>query len=259
MILISFLYNTLLILICMTGLFLLACRLKDNSVVDIFWGLGFAIIALFTMFISGDLTLKKALVCIVISAWGLRLSVHIFLRNRGRGEDFRYRNWRETWKNFYLQSFFKIFMLQGILMLIIASPVILINASASDDPGFLDICGLIFFFAGFAFEVIGDTQLARFRAIPENKGNLVKSGLWQYTRHPNYFGEALLWWGIWLMAVPEVNGLFTIVSPIVITLLLRYVSGVPMLEKKYEGRSDWEEYKSKVPAFIPRFRHKSLN
>ncbi len=246
--------SALLIFCCMVVLFLLACLLKNNSIVDIFWGIGFVVLAFFSLALSAAITPKKLMVCMLIAAWGLRLAVHILLRNLGRGEDFRYRQWRDEWKNFYLRSFFQVFMLQGVILLIVASPLILINASGSEYPGILDFCGILVFLAGFGFETVSDAQLSLFRKNPGNKGRIITTGLWQYSRHPNYFGEALLWWGIWLMAVPEVNGLFTIGSPLIITLLLRYVSGVPLLEKKYEGRPDWEEYKKKVPPFIPRFR-----
>ena len=122
------------------------------------------------------------------------------------------------------------------------------------DFGIIDIAGLLIFLTGFYFEAMGDYQLVRFRKVPENAGQIITIGLWKYTRHPNYFGEAMLWWGIWLMAVPVVDGIYTVLSPITIMLLLRYVSGVPMLEKKYKGRAGWEEYKRRTPVFVPFFK-----
>jgi len=142
-------------------------------------------------------------------------------------------------------------MLQGFFMLLIAWPIIHLNQGSSVDFGMIDIAGILIFSTGFYFEAMGDYQLTRFRKDPINSGKIITTGLWKFTRHPNYFGEALLWWGIWLMAVPLVDGIYTVISPITITLLLRYVSGVPMLEKKYEGRADWEEYKSRTPVFVP--------
>lgn len=250
----AFLNSALLIAVCMTLLFVVAAVIKNNSIVDIFWGLGFVIIAIFSISFSGDFTAKKILASSLVLIWGLRLSAHIFFRNIGKGEDFRYKAWREQWKNFYVRSFFQVFVLQGIMMLIIASPVTLVNSSASDEIGFLDILAVLVFASGFIFETVGDAQLTRFRTDPANKGKIITTGLWKYTRHPNYFGEALLWWGIWLFAASEINGLLTLISPVVITLLLRFVSGVPLLEKKYEGRTDWEEYKKLVSPFIPRYR-----
>jgi steroid 5-alpha reductase family enzyme len=235
----------------MTSVFLLALLVSDNSIVDIFWGLGFILLAALSLFLSEDVGLKKVLVNLLILIWGLRLSIYIFLRNKGKGEDFRYANWRRTWKFFILRSYFQVFMLQGFFMLIISWPVLHINNNISAGFGMLDALGVALFITGFLFEVIGDYQLYSFKKDPENKNKLITNGLWKITRHPNYFGEALLWWGIWLMAVPVVDGILTMLSPIVITWLVRYVSGVPMLEKKYKGRPDWEEYASKTPVFVP--------
>jgi len=235
----------------MNVLFILAILSKDNSIIDIFWGSGFIIITICALILTSEVTLKKFLVASLVATWGLRLTLHIYLRNRGSGEDFRYKNWRNTWKNFYLRSYFQVFMLQGLIMLIISSPVVLILSGEAQTIGFLDILGILIFATGFLFESIGDYQLLRFRKNSANQGRLIKTGLWSYTRHPNYFGEALLWWGIWLMAVSETDSLFTIISPLLITFLLRYVSGVPMLEKKYEHHPEWDEYKKQVPPFIP--------
>lgn len=243
---------TLIVFVYMTLVFLLAMLLKDNSIVDIFWGIGFIVLTLFFLFRLQVTDPGRLIAASLVVLWAVRLSVHIFLRNKGRGEDFRYANWRRTWKHFVLRSFLQVFMLQGFFMLVIAWPVLHILGSKNEvETGFISIAGLLIFAAGFYFEAAGDYQLMRFRKNPENQGKIITSGLWKYTRHPNYFGEALLWWGIWLMAVPVVDGIYTIISPITITLLLRYVSGVPMLEKKYKGRVDWEEYKSRTPIFFP--------
>lgn len=241
----------LMIVVYMSSIFLLALILKDNSIVDIFWGIGFILLTIFSLWKSDSFDAKKIIVGMMILIWGLRLSIHIFLRNKGRGEDFRYANWRRTWKNFVLRSFLQVFMLQGFFMLVIVWPVLHINHGSSVELGMIDIFGILIFLTGFIFEVVGDFQMKAFKKGPANSGKIITSGLWKYTRHPNYFGEALLWWGIWLMAVPVIDGIYTILSPLVITWLLRYISGVPMLEKKYEGRADWEEYKARTPVFVP--------
>lgn len=248
--------SALLILACMICMFILSILMKDNSIIDIFWGPGFILISMLCLIISGDYSLKKMIVLLFVLAWGIRLASHIYLRNRGKTEDFRYLAWRNSWKYFYLRSFLQIYLLQGSLMFMISLPLILIFSSSSGTLGFIEILGSLVFLSGFLFESVGDAQLSRFKNLPENRGKLITSGLWKYTRHPNYFGEAVLWWGFWLLAIPEINGLFTIISPILITGLLRYVSGVPMLEKKYEGRPDWEAYKKEVPVFIPGIRFK---
>lgn len=242
----------LIVFVYMTLVFLLAMLLKDNSIVDIFWGIGFVVLTLFFFFRSAVTDINRVMAAAMVVLWAVRLSVHTFLRNKGRGEDFRYANWRRTWKHFVLRSYLQVFMLQGFFMLVIAWPVLhILGSKSGGEPGFINIAGLLIFAAGFYFEAAGDYQLMKFRKNPENKGKIITSGLWKLTRHPNYFGEALLWWGIWLMAVPVVDGIYTIISPITITLLLRYVSGVPMLEKKYEGRADWEAYKKQTPVFMP--------
>ncbi|MCX6286199.1 MAG: DUF1295 domain-containing protein [Bacteroidetes bacterium] len=241
----------LLILIYMSLVFILAQIAKDNSIVDIFWGLGFILIAIYSFIQDTEPDLRKWIVTFLVALWGVRLSVHIFLRNRGRGEDFRYRHWRETWKYFVLRSFVQIFLLQGLFMFIISSPVYYINFYSKEPLGFLDTLGLVVFGIGFLFEAVADYQLMDFKKKPENHGKIITSGLWEMSRHPNYFGEALVWWGISFYALNLPNGWMTLISPVIITLLLRFVSGVPMLEKKYSGRPDWEEYKRKTAVFIP--------
>jgi len=243
-------WSAFIVFFYMTVVFLLAQSMNDNSIVDIGWGLGFIFIAGFTLF-AGEINFRKILISSLILIWGGRLSLYILFRNHGRDEYFRYKNWRNTWKYFRLRSFFQVFMLQGIIMLIVALPVIWINAGNRSSFGFYDAIGFTVFVGGFLFEVIADRQMMQFRKLSDNYGKLLTSGLWRYSRHPNYFGEVLIWWGIWLFAIPEVNGLFTVVSPLIITFLLRFISGVPMLEKKYEGRSDWETYKAQTPVFIP--------
>ena len=242
----------LLILIYMTLVFVLSLIAKDNSIVDIFWGLGFILIAIYSLIQDTEPDLRKWIVSFLVVLWGVRLSVHVFLRNRGRGEDFRYRHWRETWKFFFLRSYFQIFLLQGVFMFIIAAPVYYVNYFHSNIPlGIWDTLGLVVFGTGFLFEALADSQLAEFKKKDWNKGKIMTTGLWEMSRHPNYFGEALVWWGLAFYAMSLPNGWMTLLSPVVITLLLRFVSGVPMLEKKYSGRPDWEAYKKRTAAFIP--------
>ena len=241
----------LLVLLYMSLVFILAQIVKDNSIVDIFWGLGFILIAIYSLIQDTEPDLRKYIVTFLVALWGIRLSVHVFLRNRGKGEDFRYRRWRETWKFFILRSYVQIFLLQGVFMYIIAFPVYYINFYSKEPLGFWDTLGLVVFGSGFLIESIADYQLMNFKKDPGNKGKLMRSGLWEISRHPNYFGEALIWWGISFYALNLPYGWTTLISPVVITLLLRFVSGVPMLEKKYAGRPDWEDYKGKTAPFIP--------
>lgn len=238
--------------ICLIVLFSVAWIISDNSIIDIFWGLGFIIVCGTALALT-DITSRKILVVLLVAIWGLRLSTHILIRNKGKGEDFRYLAWRNEWKNFRIRSFFQIFMLQGAILLAVASPLLLIIDSPSESIGFFTVFGTLVFLGGFLLEAVSDWQLMKFRANPDNKGTLIETGCWKYSRHPNYLGEAILWWGFWICAIPEINGVFTIISPVIITLLLRYVSGVPMLERKYAGRPDWEAYCRRVPVFLPDF------
>ena len=235
----------------MTIVFILALIRKDNSIVDIFWSVGFIIVAIYSVIQSGEVDLRKMIVCLLVLLWGLRLSFHLLIRNSGKGEDFRYKAWRDTWKFFVLRSFFQIFMLQGVFMLIVSAPIWFINFSKGGMLGPWDSLGLVIFGAGFMVETIGDYQLAEFKKDPANNGKIITTGLWSVTRHPNYFGEALVWWGISCYALSFQHGWVTLISPVAITLLLRFVSGVPMLEKKHESRPGWEAYKAKTAAFVP--------
>lgn len=235
----------------MTSVYFLAILRKNNGIVDIAWGIGFCLIAGFTMFLNKTFTPEHLLLNAMVFAWGLRLALHIFVRSYGKPEDFRYKNWRDTWKWFYLRSYLQIFMLQGLLMLIIATPIILLNSSSGGEIGLLDYLGLAVWMIGFGFEAVGDFQLLRFIKNPLNKGKIMMSGVWSLTRHPNYFGEATLWWGVFLVALSAPFGLLALVSPLAIDFLLLKVSGIPMLEKKYDGNAEYDAYKRRTNALIP--------
>ena len=245
------------VFIYMVAVFILAQLVQNNGIVDIAWGLGFIVVtaALFTR--EPGLYPAKALVTAMVLVWGLRLSVHILLRNLGKPEDFRYAKMRRDWgQAVRVKSFFFIFMLQGFLMLVVSLPITVLFSSSARPLGALDIVGALVFTAGFLFEGIGDRQLAAHVRNPANKGLLMTRGLWSTTRHPNYFGEATLWWGIGLLALPSANGWAALIGPAAITFLLVFVSGVPLLEKKYAGRPDWEAYRARTSMFFPWFPKK---
>jgi steroid 5-alpha reductase family enzyme len=251
------LYSAAVVVVYMTVIFVTALFKKDNSIVDIAWGLGFILVALFAFFLEREFFARHILVTVLVMIWGFRLALHIFLRNKGRGEDFRYAQWRREWgRLFLLRSFFQIFMLQGLLLLVIAYPITLTNHSRETGLSYLDLAGVVLWITGFFFEAVGDFQLSRFKRDPGNKGKIMSSGLWKYTRHPNYFGETVMWWGIFLISLSVELGWTAIISPLLITFLLLRVSGVTMLEKKYVGNRDFEEYEQKTNAFIPWFPKK---
>jgi steroid 5-alpha reductase family enzyme len=250
----------LIILGLMILLWLLSLRLKDASIVDIFWGAGFVVTAWVYFALSpGGFAARKLLLALIVTVWGLRLSIHILLRNAGKGEDFRYQQWRAAaGAAWWWRSFFKVFLLQGVLLWIISAP--LLAAQISARPArltWLDFGGVAFWLVGFYFEALGDWQLARFKANPANKGKLLDSGLWRYTRHPNYFGDAVQWWGFYLIALAA-GGWWTIFSPALMTLLLRRVSGVTMLEKTLKNsKPGYREYVERTNAFLPWFPRKN--
>lgn len=234
----------------MTFWFVISVIIKRNDIADIAWGLGFIMIS-WSAFLLGAKTERSLLVNILITVWGLRLSWHIFNRNRKKGEDERYLNWRKEWKNFYFQSYIKVFMVQGLFLYLIALPTLLINSSNIQGFSFLDFIGIAIWIVGFYFESVGDSQLKKFISNPKNKGKTMDQGLWKYSRHPNYFGEVTMWWGIFIIALSAPNSLYTIIGPLTITYLILFVSGIPLLEKKYAGRNDFEAYKKKTSIFFP--------
>jgi steroid 5-alpha reductase family enzyme len=245
------------VFVYMTAVFLIAILAKDNSIVDVAWGPGFILVAVVTFFLSPGFEARHVLITLLVMIWGLRLATHIFLRNWGRGEDFRYAKWRKDWGRWFIpRSFFQVFMLQGIFMLLISSPIILVNRSPESGLTMLDALGGLVWLTGFLFEAIGDYQLKRFKQKPEGKGKIMTAGLWKYTRHPNYFGEGALWWGIWLVALSVDSGWAAIISPMTISFLLLKVSGVTMLERKYAGNAEFAAYARRTSSFFPWFPKK---
>jgi steroid 5-alpha reductase family enzyme len=232
--------------------FLVALKLRRNDVADIAWGAGFVILAFAGQFLVAVISIRGLLVLALVTIWGLRLSLHIGLRNRGKSEDPRYRKWREEWgAHARVRAFFQVFLFQGLLAVVILLPVTYILAHQGSDLTWLDALGATIWLVGFGFEAIGDLQLAQFKNDPRNRGRFIASGLWKYTRHPNYFGEVTLWWGIWLIACSISGGWKTVFGPAAITLLILFVSGIPLLEKKYEGNIEYKEYQRRTSAFFP--------
>lgn len=228
--------------------------IKRFDFIDVAWGGGFIAVAVATMISSGhELYFVQNLVLILVSIWGLRLMYHIFMRNIAKPEDARYLAMYARWKgNKKLNVFFRIYMLQALLLLMVSTSILAV-ASAEDpfNTEFLLGLGFVVWAIGFAFEYFGDKQLADFIKNPKNKGKLMTSGLWRYTRHPNYFGEVTLWWGIWLISLSLNPVWWSIIGPITITSLILFVSGVPMLEKKYAKDKAFQAYAKKTSKFIP--------
>ncbi len=245
------LYISTIILIWQTIWFFISLAKKRNDIADIIWSLG-AILVCTYILTTNIFTLRYFLVFCLILMWGLRVSIHVFLRNRGKKEDSRYQKWRKEWgKSFKIRSFFQVFLLQGFVTILLVAPAILVSTYHQPPLGWLDIVGSCVWCVGFFFETIGDYQLQQFIKNPSNKGKIMTGGLWKYTRHPNYFGETTMWWGIFIIALSSPYGVYSLISPITITFLLLFVSGIPMLEKKYADNPEFQEYKKRTSAFIP--------
>jgi len=225
---------------------------KRNDVADVAWGLGFVVLAWSALFLSMETSLRSIVVTLLVSVWGLRLAYHIGKRHQGKEEDYRYAKWRTEWgKWFVLRSYAQVYLLQGVLLYLVSLPVLLIAFSFGRPWGWLECFGLTVWLIGFYFEAVGDAELARFLKNPENKGKLMRSGLWRYTRHPNYFGEVTQWWGISIMAFGVPLGYLGIIGPLTITWLILKVSGVPLLENKMREHPDFAEYKRQTSVFVP--------
>jgi steroid 5-alpha reductase family enzyme len=242
----------------MTLLWLVSLRIKNSSIVDIFWGTGFVIASwVYFMLTPDGFILRKLLISILVTLWGLRLSAHILRRNWGKGEDFRYQKWREEGGDkWWWQSYLQVFLLQGILMWVISVPLLAAQFYTTlNHLTFLDFLGVALWAMGFYFEAAGDFQLSRFKADPANKGKVMDRGVWRFTRHPNYFGDAAQWWGYYLIAV-SAGGWWTVFSPVLMTVFLLRVSGVTLLEKTLADRPGYREYIETTNAFLPWFPRK---
>lgn len=240
------------LIIFVHGFFLFAVIKKRNDIADVAWGLGFVLMAFIGVLLNFNL--KTLFVFILTAVWGFRLASHIFARFKSHNEeDARYRKWRKGWGNkWILFSYLKVFLLQGFFLSLVALPIIIMSRYSSVEWIFLNYVGIGVWLFGFIFEVIGDRQLREF-VKTKNPGEIMTRGLWKYSRHPNYFGEAVLWWGIWLISVGTPFYLFGLIGPLTITLLLRFVSGVPLAEERYTDNPAFIEYKRKTPAMLPNF------
>ena len=251
-----YLYGGITILVFMTLLWIASLVLRNSSIVDIFWGPGFVIATWIYFGLTPEgFLLRKLMICLLVTIWGLRLSYHILMRNWGKPEDFRYQAWRkQAGVKWWWQSFIRVFLLQGILLWIISAP--LLGAQNHAAPAYLtglDFAAVLIWLVGFFFEAFGDWQLASFKANPANKGKVMNQGVWRYTRHPNYFGDAAQLWGYYLFALAA-GSYWTIFSPILMTLLLVKVSGVALLEKTLkETRPGYKEYIETTSSFVPWF------
>ncbi len=239
------------VLVAQTLLWLLSLSLRDASIVDPFWGPGFALATLAYYVADGRHTARGTLALALVTLWAARLGLHLLARNRRSGEDPRYAAMRDRYgERFGRVSLVRVFWLQGLILWIVSAP--LLAAVRSEGAiGLWGVLGAVVFMVGLACEAVADRQLERFRADPANAGRVLDTGLWRYSRHPNYFGDATVWWGLWILAAGG-GGLWTAFAPLAMTFLLLRVSGVPLLEKSLEtSRPGYAEYVRRTSAFVP--------
>ena len=242
------------IAILMVTTWLISVAVKNASIVDIVWGLGFVLVGWVSFGVGKGDDVRGWVLAILVSLWGLRLAGYLARRNVGHGEDYRYKAMRKHWgPKFPLISLFTVFVLQGVLMWIVSLPLQLGQVEASPGFGPIGTMGVLVWAVGLFFEATGDAQLRRFKADPANAGKVMSSGLWRYTRHPNYFGDSVVWWGIAIVAAEAGVGAWGFIGAAVMTFLLVRVSGVALLERSLRKRKpEYEEYARRTSAFVPR-------
>ncbi len=254
-----FFQASLIILILVTLLWIWSVFIKNVSIVDIFWGVGFVVVNTFYVFMSGELNARKIVILTLVCIWGFRLAIYLAIRNIGKGEDFRYQEFRQNYgpKRYWWFSYFQTFLLQGILIMIISLPLLGINYNNSNgNLQILDYLGIIIWIIGFTFETVGDFQLSNFKRDSKNKGKILHTGLWKYTRHPNYFGDSAVWWAYGIFSIAA-GSYWQAIGAVIMTLLILKISGVSLLEKTLkETKPQYKEYIQKASSFIPWFPKK---
>jgi steroid 5-alpha reductase family enzyme len=238
------------LLALMVAAWLASIALRDVSIVDAVWGLGFVLVAWIAFAVGDGDAARRTLVAVLVSVWGVRLAGYIVRRKlRTPGEDARYTKWREASNHFVAVSLVTVFLFQGLLVWVV-SLALQGNASSSDGLGALDLAGVALWAVGLFFEAVGDAQLARFKADPRNRGTVMDRGLWRWTRHPNYFGDFCVWWGFGLIALGA-GAWWGLIGPVVMTVLLTRVSGKDHLERHMSDRPGYREYVQRTSGFVP--------
>lgn len=256
-----FIYSYAALFVFFVLFFIIAQVKNNNGLADVAWGLGFVVVAVTSLIYSviqnQTIYVTQIVVSTLVFIWGLRLFFYLGIRNWNKPEDFRYVNMKKKWKtNLRFKAFFYVFMLQMFFLMIVSAPIVLTNyfIDSIDVYGYiLLVLGTITWIVGFIFEAVGDAQLKKFVKTRTDRTKIMQTGLWKYTRHPNYFGEALMWWGIFIVSLSLLNPylLIGIVGPSFIHYLLYFVSGVPLLERKYKDNEAYQLYAKKTSKFIP--------
>ena len=249
------------VMIMMTILWLISIVIKNVSIVDIFWGFGFIVVNNIYLMLDDDVLIREIILNTLVTIWGLRLSIYLFIRNYRKEEDFRYKEFRRVYgeKRYWWLSFFQVFLLQGTLIIVISLPLFGVNTyTATNDLNIIDYLACLVWIVGFLFESVGDYQLSKFRSNPLNKGKVLDKGLWRFTRHPNYFGDALIWWSYGLFSLAS-GAYWQIIGALIMTYLLLRISGVTLLEKTLKTtKPEYSNYIKRTSAFFPRLPKKEI-
>lgn len=261
-------YSALFLLGYLIIAFIVGTIKKNNGLMDVFYGPGYFVVALTSLIlyflINGIVNVRQIIVTTLVFIWAVRLGTYVFIRNRGKPEDYRYREMRERWKtNIVLKSFIRVYLFQGIVIFIVAFPVWFVNISINppllnllDFAGVTLWLGAFIWLIGFLFETIADYSLFKFLQKPENKGKIMDRGVWKLSQHPNYFGEVTQWWGLYIIALAIPFGFISIVGPIFITYMIIKVSGIRLLDKRFETDDKYADYKRRTSVFFPWFPKK---
>ncbi|MFW9941554.1 MAG: DUF1295 domain-containing protein [Candidatus Thorarchaeota archaeon] len=261
-------YSALSLLLYLIIAFIVGTVKKNNGLMDVFYGPGYFVIALSSLTLyfmaNNEINIRQIIVTLLVFIWALRLATYVYIRNRGKQEDYRYQAMRKRWKtNIVLKSLIRVYLFQGIVIFIVAFPVWFINIS--DNPTIKSLfdffgitlwLGTLIWLIGFLFETFGDYQLYEFKKDPENKGKVMDQGLWKYTQHPNYFGEVTQWWGIFIIVLATPFGFITVIGPIFITYMIIKVSGIRLLNYRYRDDDKYADYKKRTSVFFPWFPKK---
>lgn len=261
-------YSALILLFYLIIAFIVGTIKKNNGLMDVFYGPGYFVLGLSSLILNliftNEVYIRQTIVTILVFIWATRLATYVFIRNRGKPEDYRYQAMRRRWKTkTILKSFFRVYFFQGIVIFIVCFPVWFVNISSNPSiESFLDFFGItlwlgaIIWLVGFLFETIGDYTLYKFLQKPENKGEVMDRGVWKLSQHPNYFGEVTQWWGIYIIALATPFGFITILGPIFITYMIIKVSGIRLLNWRYRADDKYAEYKKRTSIFFPWFPKK---
>jgi steroid 5-alpha reductase family enzyme len=248
-------------MVLLSLLWIASVFLKNASIIDPFWGFGFVVLAFYYLYATGNYSPRAILLTALVTIWGLRLSIYLLWRNVGHGEDYRYQQFRQDFgpARYWWISFFQVFLLQGVLMSLVAMTLLGVMTSLHDvSLSLFDMLALLIWLIGFSFEAGGDYQLTSFKKNKNNKGKVLNTGFWKYTRHPNYFGDATIWWSFALFAVIS-GSYYVIIGALLMNILLLKISGVSLLEKNLKKtKPQYEDYINRTNAFLPWFPKKKI-